>query len=70
VALIALFAFSGWDVTVNLNEETRDGARIAGRGSIVAVVIVSVLLVGFGALALLLLSDAEIESAGIRLPRR
>jgi amino acid transporter len=66
-ALIALFAFSGWDVTVNLNEETRDGARIAGRGSIVAVVIVSVLLVGFGALALLLLSDAEIESAGINI---
>jgi amino acid transporter len=38
-ALIALFAFSGCDVTVNLNEETRDGARIAGRGSILAVVI-------------------------------
>src|ERR1700732_453515 len=66
-ALIALFAFSGWDVTVNLNEETRDGARIAGHGSIVAVVIVSVLLVGFGALALLLLSDTEIESAGINI---
>jgi amino acid transporter len=30
-------------------------------------VIVSVLLVGFGALALLLLSDAEIESAGINI---
>src|SRR5215472_3515657 len=29
---IALFAFSGWDVTLNLNEETRDGARIAGTG--------------------------------------
>jgi amino acid transporter len=66
-ALIALFAFSGWDVTLNLNEETRDGARIAGRGSIVAVVIVSVLLVGFDALALLLLSDTEIESAGINI---
>src|SRR5260370_1325116 len=66
-ALIALFAFSGWDVTVNLNEETRDGARIAGRGSILAVVIVSVLLVGFGALALLLLSYAKFETAGINI---
>jgi amino acid transporter len=66
-ALIALFAFSGWDVTVNLSEETRDGARIAGRGSIVAVVIVSVLLVGFNAVALLVLSDAQIESAGINI---
>src|SRR5271169_3653840 len=28
-AATALFALSGWDVTANLNEETRDGARIA-----------------------------------------
>ena len=46
-ALVALFALSGWDVTVNLNEETRDGGRLAGHGDSrpLAVVIVIALLV-------------------------
>jgi amino acid transporter len=66
-AAIALFAFSGWDVTLNLNEETRDGARIAGRGSIAAAAITVVLLVGFNAVALRVLSDAEIENAGVNI---
>jgi amino acid transporter len=66
-AATALFALSGWDVTANLNEETRDGARIAGAGSIVAVGIVALLLIGFNALALWLLSDAEISRAGINI---
>ena len=66
-ATTALFALSGWDVTANLNEETRDGARIAGAGSIVAVGIVALLLIGFNALALRLLSDAEISGAGINI---
>jgi len=64
---IALFAFSGWDVTVNLNEETRDGARIAGRGSIVAAAMTVVLLAGFNAVALRVLSDADIENAGVNI---
>jgi amino acid transporter len=66
-AATALFALSGWDVTANLNEETRDGAHIAGAGSIVAVGIVALLLIGFNVLALWLLSDAEISSAGINI---
>ena len=66
-AATALFALSGWDVTANLNEETRDGARIAGLGSVTAVAIVVLLLVGFNALALHLSSDAEIGSAGIAI---
>src|SRR5215472_1871446 len=64
---IALFAFSGWDVTVNLNEETRDGARIAGLGSIAAAAMTVVLLAGFNAAALWMLSDAEIEKAGVNI---
>jgi amino acid transporter len=64
-AATALFALSGWDVTANLNEETRDGAHIAGAGSIVAVAIVALLLIGFNVLALWLLSGAEIGHAGI-----
>jgi amino acid transporter len=66
-AAIALFAFSGWDVTVNLNEETRDGARLAGRGSIVAAAITVVLLVGFNAVALQVLTGTEIQNAGINI---
>src|SRR5262252_1133131 len=64
---IALFAFSGWDVTLNLNEETRDGGRIAGRGGIVAAAISVVLLVGFNAVALRVLTDPEIENAGVNI---
>lgn len=66
-AATALFALSGWDVTANLNEETRDGARIAGAGSIVAVAIVALLLIGFNGLALWLLSDAQIRHTGINI---
>ena len=64
---IALFAFSGWDVTLNLNEETRDGARIAGLGSIAAAAMTVVLLAGFNAAAVWMLSDAEIENAGVNI---
>lgn len=66
-AATALFALSGWDVAANLNEETRDGGRIAGAGSIVAVLIVILLLSGFSALSLRLLSGAEISRAGINI---
>jgi amino acid transporter len=66
-AATSLFALSGWDVTANLNEETRDGGRIAGAGSIVAAVIVILLLSGFTALSLRLLSDREIGRAGINI---
>jgi amino acid transporter len=66
-AATALFALSGWDVTANLSEETRDGARITGAGSIVAVAIVALLLIGFSALVLWLLNDGEISRAGINI---
>ena len=66
-AVTALFALSGWDVTANLNEETRDGARVAGAGSIVAVAIAVLLLVGFEALALWLLRDDQISRAAINI---
>jgi amino acid transporter len=66
-AATALFAISGWDVTANLNEETRDGARIAGAGGIVAVAIVTLLLIGFEALAVWLLSADEINRAGVNI---
>lgn len=64
---IALFAFSGWDVTANLNEETCDGARTAGRGSMAAAVITALLLVGFSTVALRVLTNTEIQSAGVNI---
>jgi amino acid transporter len=66
-ALVALFALSGWDVAMNLGEETRDGGRAAGAGSILAVVIVIGLMIGFEAVVLLTLNDAEIQKAGLNI---
>lgn len=62
-ALTALFFFWGWDVTVNLTEETRDANRAPGRGALWAMVIVLALFMGFGAVILLVLSDAEIDQS-------
>ena len=63
-ALTAVFFFWGWDVTLNLNEETRDATQTPGHGAVVAMLIVLLLFVGFAVATLLVLSDAEIEQAG------
>ena len=63
-ALTALFFFWGWDVTINLSEETRDAARAPGRGALLAMGIVLLLFVGFVAACLLALSDDEIQRSG------
>jgi amino acid transporter len=63
-ALIALFFFWGWDVTLNLNEETRNAEHAAGRGAVLAMIIVLLLFMSFAVVTLLVLSDAEIEQAG------
>lgn len=63
-ALTAVFFFWGWDVTLNLNEETRDAAQTPGHGAVLAMIIVLLLFVGFAVATLLVLTDAEIEQAG------
>jgi amino acid transporter len=63
-ALTAVFFFWGWDVTLNLNEETKDAAHTPGLGALLSMVIVLLLFVGFAVAALLVLSDAEIDAAG------
>jgi amino acid transporter len=63
-ALTAVFFFWGWDVTLNLNEETRDAGRTPGQGAVLAMIVVLLLFVGFAVATLLVLSDAEIEQAG------
>jgi amino acid transporter len=62
-ALTALFFFWGWDVTLNLNEETRDAAHAPGRGAVVAMVVVLLLFVTFVIACQLVLSDSEIEQS-------
>jgi amino acid transporter len=42
-ALVAAFYYWGWDVSSNLNEETKDGHKSAGRGGIIGVIIVFLL---------------------------
>lgn len=62
-ALTALFFFWGWDVTVNLTEETRDASRAAGHAAIWAMVIVILLFIAFVLAALLVLTDDEISQS-------
>ena len=62
-ALTALFFYWGWDVTVNLNEETRDGGWIAGLGSLLAMLIIIALFILFALATLMVLSDREIQAA-------
>jgi amino acid transporter len=42
-ALIAAFYYWGWDVSSNLNEETKGGSKAAGRAGIIGVVVVFLL---------------------------
>jgi len=42
-ALVAAFYYWGWDVSSNLNEETKNGRKAAGRGGIIGVIIVFLL---------------------------
>ncbi|MER7467382.1 APC family permease [Streptomyces sp. NPDC097981] len=46
-ALIAVFAYWGWDVTGNLGEETRSGRRSSGFGGVIGVVTCFALFVVF-----------------------
>jgi amino acid transporter len=60
-ALTAVFFFWGWDVTLNLNEETRDAAHAPGRGAVAAMVIVLVLFIAFVIACQMVLTDEEIQ---------
>ena len=62
-ALTAIFFYWGWDVTVNLNEETRDGSWVASVGSLIAMLIIIAMFILFAVVALMVLSDQEIQRA-------
>jgi amino acid transporter len=60
-ALVAIFFFYGWDVTMNLSEETRDSNRIPGRAAFWSMVFLMAFFLVFIVITLLGLSDAEIQ---------
>lgn len=60
-ALIAAFYYWGWDVSSNLNEETKNGKRSAGVGGIIGVVIVFLLFEAFTIATQVMLSTHTIE---------
>ncbi|WP_198668828.1 APC family permease [Homoserinimonas sp. OAct 916] len=61
-ALIAAFYYWGWDVSSNLNEETRNGHKSAGTGGIIGVVIVFLLFEIFTVAIQVMLPDSVIQS--------
>lgn len=60
-ALIAMFFYWGWDVVMNLNEETKDPAITAGRGVFWAMTFLLFFFVIFMVIILMGLSDVEIQ---------
>lgn len=60
-ALVAAFYFWGWDVSSNLNEETKNGGRSAGAAGLIGVAIVFVLFEAFTIMTLTMLPTKQIE---------
>jgi amino acid transporter len=62
--LIAAFYYWGWDVSSNLNEETKDSKRSAGLGGVVGVFIVFALYETFTVASNLVLTAKTAEGSG------
>jgi amino acid transporter len=63
-ALTAIFFYWGWDVTMNLGEETADGTPPASsKGAFWAMVNLIIFFIVMMVVVLIVLSDAEIEAA-------
>lgn len=60
-ALIAIFFYYGWDVTMNLAEETKDPSRTPGRATFWSMIFLVIFFLLFITLILFGLTDAEIE---------
>jgi amino acid transporter len=60
-ALVAIFFYYGWDVTMNLSEETRDPQRTPGRAAFWSMVFLMAFFLVFIVITLMGLSDAEIQ---------
>lgn len=62
-AIISLFFYWGWDVTLNLSEEARNKNTAPGTAAFWSMVIVTLIFVAFIMCALLALSDEEIQAS-------
>ena len=60
-ALTALFFFWGWDVTLNLTEETRDASNAPGQSAVAAMIVVALLFIFFVVACQVVLTDDEIN---------
>ena len=60
-ALIAMFFYWGWDVVMNLTEETKNPEKTPGKGALWAMTYLLLFFVIFIVIILLGLSDAEIQ---------
>ena len=63
-AVSGAFFYWGWDVTANLNEETKDGDSTAGKGGIVGVLFVMFTFLLTLVAINMVLSDATLASSG------
>lgn len=61
-ALVAAFFYWGWDVTANLNEETKGATRTPGLGGILGVIVVFLLFEVFTIATNLVLTDKEVAA--------
>lgn len=66
-AMISLFLFWGWDVTLNLSEETKSGHRASSWGAALAMIALIVIFVVIHVAALLTLDAGQIKEAGTNL---
>jgi amino acid transporter len=66
-ALTAVFFYWGWDVTLNLNEETKNAKHAPGWGAFWSIVIIIALFVSFLVAALFVLSDEEMQRSSTNI---
>ena len=66
-AVISLFLFWGWDISLNLAEETRNGHRASGLGAVLAMLVLIAIFTLFHVVALVALDQAQIAAAGTNL---
>jgi amino acid transporter len=66
-ALVAAFYYWGWDVTANLNEETKGSHKTPGQGAIIGMVITFFLFEVFTVGSNMVLSDKEVSANSANL---
>ena len=66
-ALISLFLFWGWDISLNMAEETRDGHQASGLAAVLAMLVLIIVFTVFHGVALVALDSTHIAAAGTNL---